>query len=248
MYSTPPQAIPAIDEMAEPTLFIGNDIVDLKTPDSVGKSMNRRYVERVFTPEELLSCGSFIDDHILWCTWAAKESVHKIVAKAFHHWPTPRSMRVEPATPWLQKPTCGVVVWEDIRFPVRWRWTGDYIHAMAWWASPEAEESAAEVLTRIDTIDAHDLKDACLTLREAQSAGDPGSAAGRRLVRQLMAQGRRSYEMPLEILRPANHRGFGPPELWSADDHISEVDVSISHHGRYVSAVISKPMEGGHHA
>lgn len=61
---------------------IGNDIVDLTSPDSIGKSRDRRFIARVFTPEEQERIDrSESPDTTLWMFWAAKESAFKAVSK-----------------------------------------------------------------------------------------------------------------------------------------------------------------------
>ncbi|MEI7638026.1 MAG: 4'-phosphopantetheinyl transferase superfamily protein [Syntrophus sp. (in: bacteria)] len=61
---------------------IGNDIVDLTSPDSIGKSLDRRFIARVFTPEEQERIDrSDSPDTTLWMVWAAKEAAFKAVIK-----------------------------------------------------------------------------------------------------------------------------------------------------------------------
>jgi len=61
---------------------IGNDIVDLTSPDSIGKSRDRRFIARVFTLEEQeLIDRSESPDTTLWMFWAAKEAAFKAVSK-----------------------------------------------------------------------------------------------------------------------------------------------------------------------
>jgi phosphopantetheine--protein transferase-like protein len=61
---------------------IGNDIVDLTSPDSIGKSRDRRFIARVFTPEEEERIDrSTSPDTALWMCWAAKEAAFKAVSK-----------------------------------------------------------------------------------------------------------------------------------------------------------------------
>ena len=61
---------------------IGNDIVDLTSPDSIGKSRDRRFIARVFTPEEQEGIErSPTPDTTLWMFWAAKEAAFKAASK-----------------------------------------------------------------------------------------------------------------------------------------------------------------------
>ena len=62
---------------------IGNDIVDLTDPDNIGKSRDRRFIARVFTPEEQVRIDrSESPDTTLWMFWAAKEAAFKAISKS----------------------------------------------------------------------------------------------------------------------------------------------------------------------
>lgn len=61
---------------------IGNDIVDLTDPLNKGKSLDQRFINRVFTPgEKRAILASVKPDTTLWSLWAAKESAYKVVMK-----------------------------------------------------------------------------------------------------------------------------------------------------------------------
>ncbi|MBN2439510.1 MAG: 4-phosphopantetheinyl transferase family protein [Deltaproteobacteria bacterium] len=61
---------------------VGNDIVDLAAPGNPGKSMDGRFLGRVFTTEErALIAGSSRPDALLWALWAAKEAAYKAVSR-----------------------------------------------------------------------------------------------------------------------------------------------------------------------
>jgi phosphopantetheine--protein transferase-like protein len=83
--------------------LIGNDIVDLAEPGVAGKERDRRFMDRVFTPDERARILEAAAPTIaLWKTWTAKESAFKIASKireglVFRH----RAFEVtaEPETP-----------------------------------------------------------------------------------------------------------------------------------------------------
>ena len=63
-------------------LSVGNDIVDLKKPENMGKSRDICFIGRVFTEEErALISGSTFPDKLLWALWAAKEAAYKAVSR-----------------------------------------------------------------------------------------------------------------------------------------------------------------------
>lgn len=62
---------------------VGNDVVDLKDPENIGKSMDDRFLGRVFTAgerERIARAPS--SDAFLWSFWAAKEAAYKAVSRA----------------------------------------------------------------------------------------------------------------------------------------------------------------------
>ena len=112
-------------------LAIGNDIVDLAEPGVAGKEQDRRFMDRVFTPEERARIlGAAAPALALWKTWAAKEAAYKIASKirgkvVFAH----RAFEVEPGTggtlgEWARVSFDGL----DIR--VRWQTARDYVHCV----------------------------------------------------------------------------------------------------------------------
>jgi phosphopantetheinyl transferase (holo-ACP synthase) len=61
---------------------IGNDLVDLKDPETSLKQIHPRFVERVFERSERSCIMDSEDPHsTLWIHWAAKESAFKAVRK-----------------------------------------------------------------------------------------------------------------------------------------------------------------------
>lgn len=63
-------------------LSVGNDIVDLKEPENIGKSRDDCFLDRVFTEEERERIsGSTFPDQFLWALWAAKEAAYKAVSR-----------------------------------------------------------------------------------------------------------------------------------------------------------------------
>lgn len=61
---------------------VGNDVVDLKHPENQGKSMDDRFLGRVFTAEERdLIARAARPETLLWALWAAKEAAFKVVSR-----------------------------------------------------------------------------------------------------------------------------------------------------------------------
>ena len=62
---------------------VGNDIVDLNSPRAVGRSRDKRFVDRILTASEKESVfRSTTPDAYLWAFWAAKEAAYKSISKS----------------------------------------------------------------------------------------------------------------------------------------------------------------------
>jgi phosphopantetheine--protein transferase-like protein len=62
---------------------VGNDVVDLKDPENIGKNRDDRFLGRVFTAgERELIASVSSPDTLLWSLWAAKEAAYKAVSSA----------------------------------------------------------------------------------------------------------------------------------------------------------------------
>ncbi len=61
---------------------VGNDIVNLGDPANRRKSMDRRFLNRVFTDsEQALIAGAGNPERLLWSLWSAKEAAYKVASK-----------------------------------------------------------------------------------------------------------------------------------------------------------------------
>jgi len=61
---------------------VGNDIVDLCSPYVTGKSRDKKFIQRVLTPEEqkvVLNAAN--PDSLLQVYWAARETAYKVIVK-----------------------------------------------------------------------------------------------------------------------------------------------------------------------
>jgi len=65
-------------------MLLGNDIVDLKDPDSYYPNSNSRFLDRVFCYQEKEYIFSSKDQQrTLWMSWAIKESAYKAWKRSF---------------------------------------------------------------------------------------------------------------------------------------------------------------------
>ncbi len=238
--------------------WIGNDVVDLAEPGVAGKERDRRFMDRVFTPEERAYILEAAAPTIaLWKAWAAKETAFKVASKlreglVFAH----RAFEVE-ADPAGQRAR---VRFDDLDIRVRWELARDYIHCIGQVArersSPcllrEAKAEAPFAADRPHAADGlldwrrffsgivHEGQALHGELSDAEQASvhSTASARARLLARRLMER----WDLQgAEIVRLWRSWGWGPPVVAREGTPLTSFDVSLSHDGRFVAAAVVGP-------
>jgi 4'-phosphopantetheinyl transferase EntD len=235
-------------------LPIGNDLIDLRTRDAVGKARDGRFVGRVFAPDEAARIASSTHpDRTLWMLWAAKEAAFKVARKlepavlfahaAYEVAPT-TDERAHDAPPteslngyvYLR----GVPELDGVCLPVVWELTDSFIHCVA-------IEMGGDSRSRWTAVASHEELELGArpydpTEREAASARTAESLAVRRLARSLA---REAGLGDVEIVRELAGTVFGPPRLYRAGEGqpLDDWDLSLSHDGGLVAAALSGPFE-----
>jgi phosphopantetheine--protein transferase-like protein len=234
--------------------WIGNDVVDLAEPGVAGKERDRRFMDRVFTPEERAHILEAAAPTIaLWKTWAAKETAFKIASKlregvVFAH----RAFEVEvEATGQRAR-----VRFEGLDVRVRWELAREYVHCIGQLArersSPcllrgaKAEAQCAAVAESLldwrrffsGIVHEGQALQGQLTEAEQASVHSTASARARLLARRLME---RWDPQGAEIVRLWRSWGWGPPVVAREGTPLPAFDVSLSHDGRFVAAAVVGP-------
>ncbi len=252
---------------------IGNDVVDLRDPRSVGQSRKARFVRRVFTDEEIEWIHDSPDsDRELWTLWAAKETAFKVVTKLlgtppiFEH----RAFRVHPDpdehghwghVDWASedRPQQRVTLHLDTH-PAGW------IHMIGWaHAESPLDPLEAGVLRRsvVPRAEHHLMGDGLpeagplrdpvgwarfieprFTDREADPIHSLPSALVRLDARAAAAAVLGVDERALELICGEGPKGRRPPRLVYGQE-LAPLDVSLSHHGRYLAWVLGPKAVSG---
>ena len=250
--------------------FIGNDVVDLRSDEAMGKAADQRFVRRVCAPAEqalLADLPTAAATTLLWQLWSAKEAAFKAAHKAYGARFSPAAFAVDPAiipgdpipgdpipgdndanARGANKPEpvrWGRVCWRDQDFMVSWRTTHDYVHCLARSTRhPFPTRAAIKHMADFPVAPSDSPPE---DTDEAATARSPQSKAVRALARQLL-HGFGIGDIGIDgadttFIREVKGVSIGPPRVYQDGRWASEWDVSFSHHGRFVAAaVLQKPV------
>ena len=192
--------------------MVGNDVVDLRDPESRPESLHPRFDTRVFTASEREAIGSGRgSSRVRWKLWAAKEAAYKLIRKRAST-TVFSPIRFEVA---LDESGQALVTHGPDRVAVGYEENDGAVHAVASCpaARPAAVFSAWRRLGRAEL-----------------AAGDAEvpSRAVRALLCEHVAARLRVEAEEVEVRRDGR-----VPRLWVAD-RPAAADVSLSHHGDWL--------------
>ncbi len=157
---------------------IGNDVVDLRDPETREGASHPRFDARVFAAHERAAIAADPSPRVArWRLWAAKESAFKVARKrdARSVW-SPRRFVAS-----LDASGTGVVRHGGASYPVRVTSTDDWIHALA--TAPGGDPGS--VALRHAVSERREGEDPSRAVRAAVlDALDPGAAGGLRIARR----------------------------------------------------------------
>ena len=199
---------------------MGNDVVDLKDPENIGKSRDDRFLGRVFTAGERELIASVPSpDPLLWSLWAAKEAAYKAVNRADPAvCSIPHRYRVvlepEDATRKIVRRT-GKVITPRGELVLEVAVSVDWVHALA----AGAEEALNRLCRRVELL-----------------AGGKGAADSSAFVRgALLREIARRLDCAVgDLSIVKNQDGLGAPRLLFRGELLA-AEVSLSHDGRFAA-------------
>lgn len=202
--------------------MIGNDVVDLRDPDSDERTHPGRFDERVFSSaERSLIRESPEASRLRWWLWSAKEASFKLARKrdpgtVF----SPPRFEVEftacrDAGRVTHRPRSGA----PEHFDIRWLLAADAVHAVA---SEAGRFPAAPALV-------HGFR----RLLPSEAGASGPSRAVRNFARQRLASALAVEEDALEI------RSQGRIPVLFLADQLAGADLSLSHHGDWIAFACS---------
>jgi phosphopantetheine--protein transferase-like protein len=194
--------------------MVGNDVVDLRDPESSAETLHPRFDTRVFTAAERAAIAASPDStRQRWRLWAAKEATYKLARKLV---PTtvfsPSRFEVE-----LDGPgTRACVVHAGDRFDVQITESESALHAVA----VRAGDSRDALLCDWQRLDLRD-----------EEPSDPDAPS--RAVRELLCE-RVAERLGVKVDELEVRRRGRIPYLWIAGEP-APVDLSLSHHGGWLA-------------
>ncbi|MBS0327201.1 MAG: 4'-phosphopantetheinyl transferase superfamily protein [Proteobacteria bacterium] len=221
------------------THCIGNDVVDLAAAHNRDRARRLRFLERTLTAAERgrLSPGTDADREFARL-WSAKEAAYKALRKRDPSFVfAPRRWQVELGS--TQSRTGeregSVTVSADLRVAVRWRQMDDWVHCVALVGQPPLVVD--EAVAQAAGLEGGEP----FSEREREGFSCAESAAVRSLAKRLL---RRHGAGSVEIVRAPDGHVRAPPRAYSGAMPLAGVDLSLSHDGRFVAAVIALATGG----
>jgi len=236
---------------------VGNDVVDLRDERSRGKAADERFVERIFTEEEAHDLRSARNpDRRLWIHWAAKETAFKVVTKLQGSAPTfeHRAFRVHLEHPGGGSPRVrGVVGHRGTRVPFVVEGAPDRIHVVGWHGGGPDRRPPGRIVRGVRSFRRRDDRESVdwreslrdrFSDREWGSIHRPESALVRLRARGALARLLGVGEGAVEIVCDDGPAGRMPPRAL-VDGEPCRVDLSLSHHGRFLAWAMGVPRNDG---
>jgi len=198
--------------------MVGNDVIDLGDPEAQPEACHARFDARVFAASELARLASSdTPGRERWILWAAKEAAYKVAKKRDRATSfSPRAFVVQPCGE-----TEAIVVHDGRRYAIALDVGQRRVHAVAL----DVGAAGDRVVARVERL-------------ATGSTTCPGSAA-RALAITTMAPLLGVAATDLAVTRDGR-----VPRL----EHLQAplvVDLSLSHHGRYVSFACTLPSATG---
>jgi phosphopantetheinyl transferase (holo-ACP synthase) len=200
--------------------MLGNDVIDLRDPESDPASLSPRFDARVFSAAERSRIAAAAEGkRMRWSLWAAKEASYKLARKR-----DPRvvfsPVRFEVSFIDAARPTEAVVSGPGMRFDVSLEQDDHWIHAIAHFEGEAADDAVHAV--------------GCVAQEDPEATDGPAHAAPGRAVRALACRILADRcALPLGALS-VQKRGRVPSMVVGGAEPI-EIDLSLSHHGDFVA-------------
>jgi phosphopantetheinyl transferase (holo-ACP synthase) len=253
---------------------LGNDVVDLRHRACRERDRDDRLLDRILTPEERGWVEEEADRELrlvrLWSLWAAKETAFKVVSKVvgppevFRHTGFQGRLEISDAGCSGVVRVRGVVTGPEVpgEVVVQGSSDGEHVHLVGWGvdapSTPALEaglEGSWDLEGELDDYRTHfselewegihtiHAAEARLRARERLEGWLKrleGGTAGDRPA----AMGSGQAPSPVEIVTSGERPGRTPPRIRVLGRERPDLDLSLSHHGRFVAWALLVPEAG----
>lgn len=205
--------------------------MDLTDPRSKGRSLDTRFINRVFTlREQEQIVNNDYPDVLMWGLWAGKETAYKILCKLYGQVtsaPRKYEVRINFSEDTLEKENSfvsGIVRTPYDPVSIRIFREADYIHCVGVTGN---EELINSVIWGIHTAD---------LLEGAEDIYSPGAASVeiRKVATRKIALYCKEKIEDIDIIRVKGSHGLGPPKVYIKGKE-AMIDISLSHDRHFLS-------------
>jgi phosphopantetheinyl transferase (holo-ACP synthase) len=214
--------------------LVGNDVVDLLGKGNVGKYEDWRFIERVFSSnEQKMIFNHSYPDAMLWALWGGKEAAYKVEKKfspKVNFVPSAYAVNLYGGCKHSEEKRklsksvvyfTGTVETPKRCINIEIMVTSDFINCLGVYGEPQGGKP---IIWEIDDIyqkqQTGNCNDESLLVREA--------------ARKSLASYLNCNPERIEIRRKQKMSNLGPPFVYF-DGKPAEIDVTLSHDGRYVA-------------
>ncbi|MBN2514747.1 MAG: 4-phosphopantetheinyl transferase family protein [Deltaproteobacteria bacterium] len=210
---------------------VGNDIVDLTDPLAKGRSMDTRFIDRVFTSheqEQIVNDG--YPDVRIWCLWAGKETAYKILCKLYGHITSvPRRYEVRMSASDDNHDDNRPIISGVVRTPygpvsIRIFNEEDYLHCIGVTGPEELMNSVVWGIHKAEPVEGE----------EYIYSPEAASVEIRKVATKEIALCFQEDIEHIDIFRFKGSHGLGPPTVYIKGKE-AMIDISLSHDGHFLS-------------
>jgi phosphopantetheinyl transferase (holo-ACP synthase) len=198
---------------------VGNDVVDLKEPANADKSQDSRFLKKILTNTEIEFIKNAENpDAALWSCWAGKETAYKVLKKSFPDAAfLPRQWMVTFNKSQVKYSNGKVIIPGKGSVYIRLFSNSNYVHCVG-----------ADVLTTLDKL--------VWSVEVLPEKKINPSLYLRYCLRQRLAKHFSLNSHHIKIKRTRENGELQPPHVYVSGRN-TDIDISLSHDGRFVAYV-----------
>jgi phosphopantetheinyl transferase (holo-ACP synthase) len=198
-------------------------VVDLKETANAGKSSDSRFLKKILTDAEIEYVKNTDHSNLaLWSLWACKETAYKVIKKLFHDTAfIPRRWQVNLNRYVPEYKEGSVSVSGKGEVSIRLFSDGDYVHCIG----ANAPDALDKLTWRVETLPNEEI--------------DPSLFSRHCLIQSLARRFSLDFHR-IKIIRKRRGGELQPPCVYIGGQK-SDIDISLSHDGRFVAHAIARP-------